>query len=191
MKSVNELLPDLRIEAANMPEIVVKRLISDTVQNFCEKTGVYSEEISLSIPAGNESAPIAPSDGVIFDVPRVDVNGLRVKRLSGIGGNKRGYLYDLGSLFVYPVSQDVSSVVAKALLKTDRGATEFPDFIIDDYRDAIIAGSLERISRRPGGSWHNPDVYALNRKFYAEEISRVKKEVMSKMDMTSAVKRFV
>jgi hypothetical protein len=172
MRDINTFNVLVRADIANCPDFVIERHALRVIRDFCAKTGVWTETIEDTISSGESELTLALSAGEGHEVVSLD-----------------GYYYswsfsppdriDLDDAVT--ADTDVEVVVA---LKPRLDDTDAPEWLLDKYEDAIVAGIYARMMMQANQDWTNP---ALGQKFeleYNYHIGRARTDGLKKHTAT-------
>jgi hypothetical protein len=70
-----------------------------------------------------------------------------------------------------PTPVAATNVTLTVALKPTRDSTKGPDFLFEDYYEAICAGAKGRLMLTKGKSWTDPQAAALQLAFFNEKIT--------------------
>lgn len=193
---VAELTPEVASVVTGAPEFRVERELLDAAYDFCRRTGIWQQELD----------PVTPKDGWAeyeFVVPfraraekvlwgyhgtsrmaawtESDVRAAN-HRAEDNTGDPRHYAMMRGGrnkFVVHPIPANADKdFVFYALLVPTRDAEEIPDFLADEWQDALVAGAVARLFKADA-AWANPGASQEYRRDFQREIARAKREAMT------------
>ena len=179
MAAWGEFFPELRIVCRAAPDPALERAARRAAVELCQQSWIWQRELfPLVLAAGSTRSPLfglpAGSRGIGL-VSLVDTQGQPV----GLGGFG---VSDDGQDLTHPepgADREATPVVA---LAPSRSAEGLPDWMLDDYSEALQALALKRLLLQRGTAWYAPELAewytALGRKEiaaarYAERTKRV------------------
>ena len=184
----SDLLPFILPELPGCSDPLAEQHIRSAVIDFCAQSklwrvaqdpiGVYAgqAEYDIDLPTGTslvqimsclvDGAPISPtsSDQLDADYPR----------WQKVGGRAQWFLQFVPtSFFIAPVPDTSieSGITMMLSVKPSRASAGFPDWIADQYHDALVAGAKARLMRQAGRPWSNPQQAMFEQAIYDRGIS--------------------
>ncbi len=76
-----------------------------------------------------------------------------------------------GLLSLYPTPSQAEPLVVRAAYTPTESATTLPDFLGQDYRDAVTGGAKSILMAIPGKAWTNPELVMFHRAKFDAAIS--------------------
>lgn len=166
------LLPEILPMVPGCPDTLIENNIRSAVIELCEKTGVYQAELDpvttvngifeYDLEAPNQTA-VHKIMWVVHegrDLEPISTNLLEQRkpkwRDTNYYGEPEYYVKQSQSIFwLVPVPNETkaSSTVLRVQLKPTHQSTACDDDVMNDYRDAIVAGALFRLLRLPSKDW--------------------------------------
>jgi hypothetical protein len=173
MTNTSVWLPDVssRVPGASKPEI--DKAIITTIREFCTKTLLWKRKLTaVDVVAGTSEYTItAPADAAIVDIDRIEVsdqfvNPTSMDLLDRMPDTWRSeeasqpseYMVDAEKVLTLreiPTIGITGGIIIWAILKPTPTATTVPDFIYDDWYEAILNGAVAFLMRIPNKSWSN------------------------------------
>ena len=166
------LLPEIIPMVDGCPDTLIENTIRASAIEFCERSGVYQQELDPISTVANiyEYDLEAPSQTSVHKVLWVTFEGKDIEPIStGLLEQRKPKWRDTdhygepeyyvqqssSSIWLVPVPNvtTASSTVIRAQLKPTHTSTACDEQIMDEYRDAIINGTLFRLLRMPGRDW--------------------------------------
>ncbi len=137
---MNELL---RAEIVNCPDFVIERHAIRVLRDFCMRSHVWSEEITLTIPAGDDEGALVVTAGEPFAVRSVE----------GVTGWR--YIPKDTLALTDAVTEDTELEIEVSIcpILTD---TTVPEWLLDKYEDTIVYGVYARMMMQDNQAWTNP-----------------------------------
>tara|TARA_B100000214_G_scaffold164024_1_gene117588 strand:+ start:981 stop:1667 length:687 start_codon:yes stop_codon:yes gene_type:complete len=181
MATYESLLPDIIPMVQNCPDSLIESNIRSAVIELCEKAGVYQAELDpiTTVSGIYEYDLEPPTDTAVHKIMWVLYNGDALEPISTTLLEERKpkwreasyhstpeyYVKQSRSLFyLVPVPNETTanSTRLRVQLKPLHTSTSCNDDIMDDYREAIVNGTLFRLLRMPSRDWtdfQGADVY--------------------------------
>lgn len=186
----SEFTADLIAEAAGCPPLTAEDAVRRAAIEFFVRSYVWRHMVKVSLSAtdtAGKTATVAcdlPTGSEIERVLWVKADGLTIRPARGRHVDKAGQLGRVAELVLYqpaaadielyPVSQRAVSIEIELALKPMRAATEVPDELGSEWREAIIWGGKARLFSQAGQPWTDMDAAALASGWFEDEISRAK-----------------
>lgn len=176
---LDALLPQIAVHAAQAPEPTLARELRSAAADFCRRTKTWRKTLTVPILAGTALVALAlPADAVLADVISARWNDCALEYVSDRGQLYRNvdsgpaaYLTQTGPLEVQllPAPNQDGTLLLRAALAPSQAAASLEDALVEEFADALLAGTLSRVLRVPGTAWHNPQMAG----FYAMEYERL------------------
>ena len=161
---VKEVLPYVPL----CPDSLVEQNLRSATIEFCERSKAYILDIDpfntisgvyeydFDIPTGTEvhQVLLMTHDGNDMDPISPRSLELNYPDWRNRTGNPHVYLQKTPSTFwIVPVPSGSKEVIASVALKPSRTSNNIDTVISNQYRDAIIYGTLDRLLRMPNREW--------------------------------------
>lgn len=172
---------------------LIDRAIVQAAREFCNRTRIWKEGSSVSVAVTGVNVPfdVPVSDSEIITVDYLLHNGIELIpitefELSAADPYWRNdesitpthYVTKINEkeALLYPkLTAGVSDTVTyEVTLRPSMDATELPDFMTQDFLDAIIDGALERLLNMRKMPWADPEEAARRGTMFKREIYRAK-----------------
>ena len=166
------LLPDILPMVPGCPDTLIENNIRSAVIELCEKSGVYQAELDpvTTVNGVYEYDLEAPAQTAVHkimwaihegkDLEPISTNLLEQRkpkwRDTDYQGTPEYYIKQSQSLFwLVPVPSVTkpASTILRVQLKPTQTSTACDDDVMNDYKDAIVAGALFRLLRLPSKDW--------------------------------------
>lgn len=176
MVPLKDFRPDIKMSVGNVHEPIIDRAISGAAIEFCDKTRLWSEELNPLVLTPEISEYELDYDcitRVLIGLTEVYIDGAHLAPVPLANLNKmvrdwrsktalkptNYYLSEPNKIQLYPApNADASGELTfRGSFKPHRKSTELPDFIYNDYYDAIVAGAEYRLHSMKGKSWYSPN----------------------------------
>lgn len=204
MAEIADLVPEVASVVTGAPEFRVERELSDAAYDFCRKTGIWREQLE-PVPAASgwaEYEHVAPFRARVEktlwgyygdqQMRVADEQSVRAENLRGKTGQPRAYAVVRGKRngFVVtptPGDNETNSFRFYAILLPTRDSEEIPDFLADEWQDALVAGAVARLFKADA-AWANPGAAQAYRRDFDTEAARAKREAMTGYGAQTRVK---
>lgn len=91
-------------------------------------------------------------------------------------------------IFIAPVPQEDSKVIEVCVaLKPTQASCELPDFFLEDFNDALTAGTAFRLFAIPKQEFTNSSLAMMNQREYSREKARARQAKMQNNTQSSAI----
>ena len=192
--SYETLLPEVLPMVPGCPDTLIESNIRSAAIEFCERTGAYQAELDpvttvanvyeydLEAPNGTAVHKImwATFDGK--DIEPISTNLLEQRlpkwRDSDHFGTPEYYVQQstaLVWLVPTPNVTMVSSTIIRAQLKPTHTSTACDESIMNEYRDAIVNGTLFRLLRMPSRDWSDLSGAQIYGSLFADAITKAER----------------
>lgn len=198
MARFEDLLKDISAEVPGCPEPVMDRELHDAAYDFCRRTGIWREELEPVTPKANVAVYefVAPFEARVEKVEwgYYGTTQMHFRKESQIRaanhraeddtGEPRNFALvrgDRNQFVVNPIpgsSETGKDFVFYALLLPTRASTEAPDWLFDEWQDALVHGALERLMRQRA-EWGEPQAAQMHGQLFRQEIARAKREALT------------
>lgn len=135
--------------ARGCPTAVLRDAILQAAEDFCERTWLWKEQVSLETVAGQTEYTVHP--------PR----GAEVLAVAGVtmdGDTGHFTTPDRSTIRLWSEPEAGREIVAQAVLKPSRTAKALPDFLWTQWQDAISVGARYKLLDMGGSEWFNPQL---------------------------------
>jgi hypothetical protein len=164
--SLETFSPMVRGRLPDCPEVVMADGVRDACIEFCKRTRLLTEDITLDVVAGERTVELYPDSDVAWEVLKVwrpageVLTATNRQDLADSGydidsGTPRWYYLEGDRLLVlgaYPAAAETLN--ARVTVRPQDSATRVPEVLWQDYRQAICAGARAWV-RRHYGEWVN------------------------------------
>lgn len=172
---IDDLVHYVRLELPGVMDAIIVQAMAATAMDFCERTRVW-DEIQDPVPlidGVNQYDMEGPAGARVLTIANVWAAGrelvpVTMARLMQVLPNWQTAqasqpLYynaarDRKAITVYPtpIGAQKAPLTFKAQFSPKRTATTLPDFLGDDYHDALVAGTKARLMVQVNVPWSNP-----------------------------------
>ncbi len=164
--------PDVTPFAMGCPYPVIDNAIRNAVIEFCDFSLAYQVDLPVIVTADDTPTYAMSYDANtnVADVVTVRTDSRRLTPMltanRSAGGElwevRKGgepleyFLTDPNTLRLLPIPDGAYNVYVKAALKVLRSATGVEAWLLEQYRDVIVAGTLSQVLRM-NGPWKDPN----------------------------------
>lgn len=194
------LYPEIMPMVNGCPSPIVDNAIRNATIELCDFGLMYREDIDPVVTEAGvaeydldlgSSVAIAEIISARTDSRRLDPKTTEDLSSTGsvfeavTGGGPVAY-YQIGpnTLRLYPIPDGVYTVYVTAAMKPSRKATGCESYVMDKYRDGIVAGALSRLLIMPM-AWSNPTYAVQARQMFVKEMGQAKADGMKNFTMAS------
>lgn len=188
MKDIDEVfLPKVRTNATGVSDPVALDAIRDALDEFCRSTRLWRYEDEFTIAAAQGEALAPPYGAQVLDIERVNFNGRKLDPASTQWLDEHmeswrdltatecaRYFTQTEPNTIRLVPLAAGTVKVWMTLTIGQDAEQVPDFIADQYREAIAHGALARLMMLPGKAYSNPNLAAVKAARFAEILDGLK-----------------
>lgn len=190
---IDVILPHVLPDVSGCPAATARLAIIEAAIELCTKSGAWTEILDLVYTNnGTHSYELdLPKDSralLITDVwagsrllaPKTMAELSRVLPDWQTAQGDPSYYNQQNweELRVYPTPNNPASqaLTVRAQLAPKRGATTFPDSLVDRRLQGIAAGALARLMLKPGQSWSNPQLAAFHQNVFLTDCGNARVE---------------
>lgn len=165
--NISDLVPYVAPEVPGCNDVAIERAILDAARAFCAATWVWEHDTSAWIRAGKDTGAIrVPSTLSVLGIVSWESDTTSEPPVLYRGEYVR---------VLRDVTSDTKYSVVVAVQPT-RAETELPDWLDDQYRDAITAHAKHALLMLPGKDWTQPGRAQLLYQIYRDAVNTVKRE---------------
>ena len=180
MPALDTFLPLVRGPLPGCPEAVLKDALRDACIEFCQRTRLLVEDVTVDVVAGERLVTLYPDSDSFWEVtqvrrgttPLLAVNR-RECELNGwdrdTGAPRYYYLEGDRQLALGPIPDAAETLIATVTLRPKSTATRVADVLWDDYREPLAAGARAWV-RRHYGEWSSPQLETYDRTMFERAI---------------------
>lgn len=193
MAALTSFLKHVQPEVPVCPQPVVLEAVLRASIEFCERTRLFDETVTVTTVAGTAEYSLAVASGyVAHDVIYVR----RVSDDAELGPSKREefdmhawltdtgaptafYLTAAGKLRIGPIpaAVDVAAYSVKLITKPAVNANSVPDMLADHWALTIAAGAKSFLYAQKNTAWHAPDEAMAKGAMFTSGVNRAKAEL--------------
>lgn len=175
MLPLSDFQTDISLSVGTLPEPVLENAIMGAAIEFCERTRAWVEDLNpLTIVGGVPDYELDFDDVtmVLIGLTDVFINGRQchpenlqnIRRTSSDWisrvQDQPGFYYMQSPTVIrfFPGFSEAATglITSSGSFKPHRKSRELPDFLYNDYYDAIAAGAEARLFSMKGRSWYAP-----------------------------------
>lgn len=196
MARFEDLLPEARVALREAPDISIESALRRSAQRFCELSSIWREELDPF--AWREGVALydlePPTGGRVERVLSIRVAGAETRmqqsrfedihRMSTASGRPETFALTADGLGIHfwraPNSDHAGKAVALyvALVPT-RTARELPEFLVDEWHDAVVAGAHAEMFANVGMPWFSPPMAADARGRFDAGVAKARRKQLS------------
>lgn len=183
MKDIDAFLPGILPFAPGCAAPTAYFGIRQAAIEFCERTRQWRYEDTFDVTVDDCDSILVPFGAVVHEIESAQFNGqpLDPKSTLWLDTNQNGwrtnaltgtphYLTQVEPDTIIVVPKSAGSLHLCMWLKPSQESTEFPDFIVDQYRETIAFGALSRILMIPNQSFTNVQMGAAWGKLFQDKL---------------------
>lgn len=179
MASLDEFVPAVAALFPEAPRFTQRRALMDAAVEFCLRTRVVQETVTVSVQAGNPQATALIRGGHAQEILRLarDDQPLEpdtvlnlLERRGEPGQPTRFALDGVGRLRLWPTPAASETLQATAVFRPERDEDEIPDVLLQDWTEVIAAGAGFRLATMP--MFRDAEHAALSRSQFEDGVIR-------------------
>lgn len=174
---LEDFMPLIRPHALNCSPPVIEGAVVEVAIDFCEATKVWRHKanfVSDMIEPGLVMLA-APAGAKLYEVERVWFEGRKLDKATIADlppeiydGSPQQYTQiQREQITVWPCSLGTTFAVSM-IIKPSRAAQELPDFLLEDYGDAIADGVIAKLLLMPERPWSQPQLGAYHKGLFED-----------------------
>ncbi|MEF2146652.1 MAG: hypothetical protein V3573_14495 [Desulfovibrionaceae bacterium] len=165
--NISDLVNYVAPEVPGCNVLAIEQSIMEAARSFCAATWVWEHDTSAWIRAGKDTGAIrVPTDMSVLGIVSWESEQTSEPPILYPGGYVR-------------VRRDVTSDTKYTLtvaIQPDRSETEIPDWLDDQYREAIVAHAKHSLLMLPGKDWTNPGRAQPLYQIYRDAVNSTKRD---------------
>lgn len=165
MERLDSLLPQVLPQVDGCPASMARDALQFIASDFCKVAGVWERDLLELVPAGENRVPLhLPREARLASVLDTALEGARLSRESFAVGADEIVLRDA------PCRD--AELAARVTLRPARFASTVPEFLLEEWGDAMAFGALARLKTMSGVNvtWTDPQGAQVNLTLYNEGI---------------------
>lgn len=164
MQALAAFIPYVAPEVPGCPEPLMEDAIRRACIEFCRRSEILREALSVSTVTEQDYVTLAPVGGDVarvYDVMIDDVPLDRTRRADYPNDGDTGepdfyYVEGLDVLRLYPVPDAVYTLDVNVVVMPGSAATEVDDILLSQHRYTIAAGARAALLSMANQPWSNP-----------------------------------
>ncbi len=180
MVSLDLFFPTVRGRLPGCPETVLRDAIRDACIEFCKRTQLFTQEVTVDVAAGEAQTVLYPDSDVLWEILDLRRDTSPLTALNRTEFLVQGYAVDAGTPAYYyldgdralvlgPVPDTAETLTALVTSRPTDTATYVADALWSDFREPVSAGARAWV-RRHYGEWSEPRLEAEDRQFFERAI---------------------
>lgn len=171
MAALTAFLDEIWPQMGDAPDPTLTAAVRWAVRRFCFRASAYRVDLADLALTLNSAGPYdvaLPADAVLIDYLRAKQNGIPVAIVrkqdmddlnydweSQTGGQVQAvYPVSTTQIYVWPIPTDITyPVKIRAALSLAETATTCPDFILNEWKETIVAGAIGRLRTQTDQPW--------------------------------------
>lgn len=194
---IASLIPEVRIDATAAPDPLIEQKLRDAAIEMCRDTWVWQHTLpARSVVAGRAEHTVSPPDSgsrivsvlwmrhngeLVTPASAAELNRVSLKWHEQKGKQATRFVPSSPTTFrLAPIPTESAArglTDIRVALMPVHDATELPDILVDEFREAVVSGALYRLLRMPGRDWTQGDLAAVHLETFNEGMSRAKTRV--------------
>jgi hypothetical protein len=188
---IDSLFTLIRPEVPQCPDFVIEQHAVRAIRTLCERSRVWREWQGEYLDEGIEEYPLETDTGEIFAVENVQTDkGVRLRPLDyelpgQDNDNMHGISGVVGYTFKHPQTLWIQGtptqnedIFLEVILRPKMSDTEIPDWLAEQYEDAIVAGTLSRLMMVAAKPWFNAELSAYHKREFGRGISQARADAI-------------
>lgn len=192
---IDDLAHYVRLETPGVTDGIIVQTIATVAMDFCERTRVWTEiqdPVAL-VDNLNQYDMEGPTDARVLTIANVwaanrELKATTMAALVYVLPNWQtakasqpqyySVARDLKVITVYPIPLQAQSapLTFRAHYAPRRTATTLPDFLGDNYHDALVAGAKARLMLQVNVEWSNPATGMFYQQAYEQAVAKAQSD---------------
>lgn len=167
---LNDILP----QVPGCPGALVKNEVRRSAIEFCDDSWIWQDRSEYTVPADHDEITLAiPAGSAIAGVQMaVDKAGFNEYTRSGT------------TITLDHAGTDSTVFKVTVFLKPARDADSLPDFLYEDWFEAIESRAKYELMNMPGKKWFSPNLAVINQRKYLKHLGQAKIQARKTNDQT-------
>jgi hypothetical protein len=180
----DDFLPLLRPHLSGCPDLTTKTFLAEVASDFFTRTYLWRDTIDSIFVAPNQFEYDLDADALVEDVISVVHDGQELHRTDDrllphteIGQKGVPTMYWVHAdrtIRVHPVPDLRTRLRVTAVLKPNRNGTGVEDWIYETWADALVDGTIAKLTAIPGKDWTDFGVANSRLIMYEKAITRAR-----------------
>lgn len=190
---IDDLLHYVRLELPAVMDVIVSQAIAATASDFCTRTRVWDEiqdpvalvdgvsQYDMDAPSCARVLTLAnvwAAERELVPVTMATLVQLLPNWQTAQGSQPQYYnaARDLKAITVYPIPTGAlgARLTFRAQYAPKVTATVLPDFLAEDYHDALLSGAKARLMVQSNVLWSNPAMAAYHAQIYERAVAQAR-----------------
>lgn len=200
---IDDLVHYVRLETPGVMDVIINQAIAATAMDFCERTRVWTEiqdPVAL-VDNVNQYDMDGPADARVLTIANVwaanrELKATTMAALVYVLPNWQtakasqpqyySVARDLKVITVYPIPLEAQSTLLtfRAQYAPRRTATTLPDFLGDNYHDALVAGAKARLMVQVHVPWSSPATGMFYQQVYEQAVAKAQADQLHEQTPT-------
>jgi hypothetical protein len=174
----NNFLQEVAPDVSGCPKSVMRNAVRNSAIEFCNESRAWRTQItdittaigtktySLTVPTDSEVIMVSRLliVGDVRPLPTLSNKHLNRYKIATDNGRPNFYNSEIpGQVSFYPTPDAIYTGEVFCVLKPTKASLEGPDFLFNDWLDAIAAGAKARLMAMAGRPWTNVKLVKLHR----------------------------
>jgi hypothetical protein len=152
------------------PSHAIKRAVLDTAIDFCKATSSWQAKLdTITSVSDQDTYPLYIDEGSVERLLEVKVSNAPVDAQID---------YVNQEMILFRVVEGGREIKIKAVCVPTRDCSCLPDYLLNDWADAITWGATARLQRQPNKPWTSDD-HVRNQDMYDREVVRARQRDMT------------
>lgn len=178
--ALSAFTPYIMLDVPGCPEPVVEDSVRRAAIEFCRRTRVIRELITVNTVAAQDYVVLSPVGGNVERVYRVMIGDTILEPTRREDFNEDGdtsqpleyYIEQQNKMRFYPVPDAIYSMAVHVAVTPNRDATTLDDVLFTIWRDEIAAGACAILKMMTGKPWHDMDGASISGNIFSAAIDR-------------------
>lgn len=179
-------------ELPGCPEPFFTQQILQAGRRFCEKSGIWRQDLDpTDLVDAQKEYTLSPIAGAVTYDARIDhIVTVRQNTDDGVDAgdigaliNWRDYCFDASinqlEFRTAPTVDVTKGLEVMAVLVPHLSATDLPDWLLNRYAEALVAGAISRLALMPNKLWTSDKLAAAKNREWRNGISTAKADIAS------------
>lgn len=183
-----DFVDDIVVEVPAVLEPTALSHLIRAARQFCRDSRIWQREFSIYTVKGVDGYSVSPADsGTVLDVEWLALEGryLDGRHSTALVGNSdpeasRGrpetyHLFEGDRIVFTPIPDGSHIVTGVQSLIPPRGSDEIPDWMADQWGEALVALTSANLMTMPNKDWTDPSASQIHFARYAQLVQQAKK----------------
>lgn len=190
---IDDFLPELRIYAPAVPDVIAYRHIRAAARDFCQRTRIWRDSDTITVTEPSAEGVTTIQDAAIYEIERADFGterkpltpitiaeldrdmpNWRYEEIDTTGEGAPSYVTQLLPDTVAIVPRMTGTLTLQLVLIPSRSAAQLPEILLSQHAETIGMGAASRALRTPNTEYSNPDLASSLRADFDQHITTAK-----------------